>query len=67
MEIGSISAAATPVGGVTISGYYIVSSVVQGTGYNINAGQLATINGLAGRHHDLFAYPRYNLRTLLRR
>jgi hypothetical protein len=54
-----LNAAAT-VGGLTIDGYYIVSSVVQGTGYNINAGALATSNATGGGT-TAYAYPRYNL------
>jgi hypothetical protein len=53
-------AAGSAVGGLTIDGYYIVSSVVQGTGYNINAGLPATSNATGGGT-TAFAYPRYNL------
>lgn len=48
------------VGGLTIAGYYIVSSVVQGTGYNINGGALAT-GSATGGGTTTYAYPRYNL------
>ena len=53
--------AATQVGGYTINGYYIVSSVVQGVGYNITMTFPATGSVSGGGGATSTAYPRYNL------
>jgi hypothetical protein len=52
--------ASAAVGGLTIAGYYIVSSVVQGTGYNITSSALATASATGGGTVG-YSYPRYNL------
>jgi len=48
------------VGGLTIDGYYIISSRT-GTGYNINAGLNATSTSPTVGGTTAFNYPRYNL------
>lgn len=52
--------AGSVVNGLVIAGYYIVSSVIQGTGYNIDAGAFATGSGSGGGTTQK-AYPRYTL------
>jgi hypothetical protein len=56
--------AGAAVGGLTIAGYYIVSNVVQGTGYTIMSGSAAT-SSTTGGGTTQYAYPRYNITNAL--
>lgn len=53
--------AASSVGGLTISGWYSVSSSVPGTGYNITSSVAATGSVSGGGGTTAFQYPRINL------
>lgn len=49
---------ATAVNGITVNGWYAISSFVQGTGYNITTTQTASGNGAGGGSAVTFSYPR---------